>query len=162
MMRQVSFFVDTACRALAGVTVLLLCAGCATAGSQGAKRDRAPAAVVGKVWQWESFVSPVETIEVPTPERYLLELLPDGKARARFDCNRGGGAYRIAEGQLGFGALVSTRMGCPPGSLGGRFSRELGRVTTFFVEDGKLYLELPVDSGTLRFGLARAPSKGRK
>ncbi len=161
-MRQVSFFGGAAGRARAGLTVLLLFAGCAAAGSQEAKRDRAPEAVVGKVWQWESFVSPVETIEVPTPERYQLELLPDGKARARFDCNRGGGAYRIAEGQLSFGALVSTRMACPPGSLGDRYSKELARVSTFFIEDGRLYLELPVDSGTLRFRRGEASAQGKK
>lgn len=157
-----SAFGSTAKRAVAGLMILLMFDGNAAAVGQETKRDRAPEAVVGKAWQWESFVSPVEKIAVPTPERYQLELMPDGKARARFDCNRGGGAYRISEGQLSFGALVSTRMACPPGSLGDRYSRELARVTTFFIEDGKLYLEQPVDSGTLRFRQGDAPSKRKK
>ena len=33
--------------------------------------------------------------------------------------------------------------------------RDLQRVTSFFVEDGTLYLELPYDSGTMRFREAR-------
>lgn len=111
--------------------------------------------MVGKTWQWESFVTPVGQIDVPSPDRYVLELLPDGQARARFDCNRGGGSYRIAEGRLTFGPLVATRMGCPPGSLGDRYGLELGRVTTFYIENGKLYLELPADGGTMRFRLAK-------
>ncbi len=135
------------------IGVVPLVAACANAGGGDTRpeRDRSPEAVVGKVWQWESFVSPVETIEVPAPERHSLELMPDGKASARFDCNRGGGTYRIEPGMLTFGPLMSTRMACAPGSLGERYARELGRVTSFFVEGGKLYLELPVDSGTLRF-----------
>ena len=43
-------------------------------------------------------------------------------------------------------------MACPPGSLDGRYLADLARVTTFFVEGGTLYLELPMDSGTMRFG----------
>lgn len=139
--------------------VPLLFAGCASAGGDG-KRDRSSGMVVGKVWQWEALVTPVETIEAPDPERYTFELMPDGKVRARFDCNRGGGTYRIADGQLSFGSMVSTRMGCAQGSLGERFGQELSRVTTFFLENGQLYLGLPADAGTMRFRVGgKAPGR---
>ncbi len=128
--------------------------GCALAGSGEGNRSHKPADVVGKTWQWESWTSPVEHIDVAGPERYTLQLMPDGTVRARFDCNRGGGSYTIGEGSLAFGPLHSTRMACPTDSLGIRFSTELARVTSFFVEEGTLYLELPVDSGTLRFSAA--------
>ena len=60
------------------------------------------------------------------------------------------GSYQIAEGKLTFGPIASTRMACPEGSLADRFASDLGQVTSFFLEGGKLFLELPVDSGTLR------------
>ena len=66
-------------------------------------------------------------------------------------CNRGGGDYRISTGKLSFGPLLSTRMACPEDSLDGPFMRDLQRVVSFFVENGMLYLELPMDSGTMKF-----------
>jgi hypothetical protein len=38
-----------------------------------------------------------------------------------------------------------------PGSLSDRYVKEISRVTSYFLKDGDLFLELPVDSGTLRF-----------
>jgi heat shock protein HslJ len=142
-------------RLVAGLLAAVSVSGCALAGPGKGLRSHAPADVVGKIWQWESWTSPVETFDVATPERYTLQLMPDGSVHARFDCNRGGGPYTIGEGRLAFGPLRSTRMACPPDTLGNRFSAELARVTSFFLEDGTLYLELPVDSGTMRFGAAR-------
>jgi membrane-bound inhibitor of C-type lysozyme len=49
------------------------------------------------------------------------------------------------------GPIALTRAACPPGSFSDRFAREVGRATSYFVKDGELFLELPVDSGTLRF-----------
>ena len=73
----------------------------------------------------------------------------------RADCNRGTGSYQIGEGTIAFGPIAMTRMACPPGSLDARYLRDLQRATSFFVEGGNLFLELPADSGTLRF--RRAP-----
>ena len=146
-------------RLVAGLLMAVLISGCALARTGQGLRSHAPGDVIGKVWQWESWTSPVESIEVTAPERYTLQLMPDGTVRARFDCNRGGGRYSMGDGALAFGPLRSTRMACPPDSLGGRYSTELARVTSFFVEEGKLYLELPVDSGTLRFGVAEATGR---
>ncbi|MGE5819201.1 MAG: META domain-containing protein, partial [Deltaproteobacteria bacterium] len=96
-------------------------------------------------------ITPVEKITVPNPDRYTIRLLNDGKLQARFDCNNGGGNYQISAGKLSFGPLMSTRMACPPGSLDATYTRDLQRVVSFFVQGGDLYLELPVDSGTMRF-----------
>lgn len=134
---------------LLAITVLAS-AGCASSDGAAA-RVRSADAVVGKVWHWESMVTPVEKIDVPAPDRYTLQLLADGKVTARFDCNRGFGAYTIAEGKITFSPMASTRAACEPGSLGDRFGRDLGRATSFFVEGGRLFLELPMDSGTMRF-----------
>jgi len=128
--------------------VLIACA----AGQPGTDaRSKDPQSVLNKTWQWESTITPVEKIAVSNPERYTILLKADGKAQVRFDCNRGGGNYQISEGKLSFGPLMSTRMACPPDSLDGPFMRDLQRAASFFLQDGNLYLELPYDSGTMRF-----------
>jgi heat shock protein HslJ len=108
-------------------------------------------AVVGTTWQWVGTVTPVEQIEVPEPERYTFRLMEDGTLQAQFDCNRGGGSYEIENGHISFGPMTSTRMACPEDSLDQLFMRDLQRAVIFFMQDGMLYLDLPYDSGTMRF-----------
>jgi heat shock protein HslJ len=140
---------------LLGVFALAI-AGCAAQDPAGsAARSRDPQLVLGTNWQWQETITPVEKIAVPNPERYTILLGSDGKLQARFDCNSGGGSYKISAGKLSFGPLLSTRMACPPDSLDAPYTRDLQRVASFFVQDGDLYLELPSDSGTMRFRRAR-------
>ena len=131
--------------------LLLLIAGCLADAWAGETRSKDIQAILNKTWQWEATISPVEEISVPDPERYTILLRDGGKLQARFDCNRGSGSYEISEGRLAFGPLASTFMACPSGSRATPFVRDLQRVVSFFVQDGKLYLELPMDSGTMRF-----------
>jgi heat shock protein HslJ len=114
-------------------------------------RSMDPQSVLNKTWQWISTITPVEKIAVPNPEHYTIILTDDGKLQGRFDCNRGGGEFKISPSKLSFGLLLSTRMACPPDSLDGPFMRDQQRVASFFVQDGLLYLELPYDSGTMEF-----------
>lgn len=106
---------------------------------------------MGETWQWERTITPVETIKSQHLERYTIRLSENGRVEARFDCNLGGGGYEISPGKLSFGPLMSTRVACPPDSQDSLFMRDLQRVVSFFVWDGNLYLELPFDSGTMRF-----------
>ena len=134
------------------VVFMVVLIGCAAeTPGQRDSRSTDPRMVVGRTWQWVSTVTPVETIEVPSPERYAFSLKSDGRAKIRFDCNRGGGRYEISEGQLSFGPLMSTKMACPQDSLDGRFAKDLQQVSSFFLHDGTLCLELPYDSGTMQF-----------
>jgi heat shock protein HslJ len=130
----------------------ILAAGCAAGSTsiQGAPRND-PQAILNKTWQWQSTTTPGETITVPAPENYTILLQGDRRVQARFDCNRGGGTFKISPGKLSFGPLFSTRMACPPDSLDSVFMRDLQRVVAFFIDDGALYLELPYDSGTMKF-----------
>ena len=134
---------------LLGMAIL----GFAAAGGLSNQNERStdPQSVLDKTWQWESTFTPVEKIAVPNPERYTILLKADGRAQIQFDCNRGGGDYQISVGKLSFGPLMSTRMACPPDTQDTAFMRDLQRVASFFVENGNLYLELPYDSGTMRF-----------
>jgi heat shock protein HslJ len=96
--------------------------------------------------------TPVETIAPDRPEHYTIRFDRSGRFAVRADCNRGGGTYSVSpDRRLTIGPVALTRVGCPPGSLSDRFAREVGRASIYFQRDGALFLELPVDSGTLRF-----------
>ncbi len=113
-----------------------------------------PKSVLNKTWQWTATITPVEKTAVKNPERYTILLTDNGRLQGRFDCNRGGGGFKISSNKLSFGPIFSTRMACPPDSLDSAFLRELQRVSSFFTENGNLYLELADDSGTMCFRLA--------
>lgn len=132
---------------------LIACSGHAGGMSGQEGRSNDPQLVIGRTWRWEATVNPLEKITVSEPGRYTIMLAADGRIQIRLDCNRGGGEYKIAEGMLSFSPLISTRMACPADSMDGPFIRDLQRVTSFFIEGGKLFLELPYDSGTMIFGL---------
>jgi heat shock protein HslJ len=114
-----------------------------------------PSGPVGHVWEWTRTTGPAAATEVPEPERYTLNLLPDRKALIRFDCNRGGGSYEMEESRLSFGPLVSTLIACPEDSLDDRYMEDLKRVVAFRMRGEALELELADDSGTMAFRLAR-------
>lgn len=113
--------------------------------------DTEPESVLDKTWQWETTITISEKTLVPDPERYTIRLTKEGRLQARFDCNRGGGDYTLSAGRLTFGPMLSTRMACPPDSLDMPFMRDLQKVASFFVQDGKLFLEFKEKSGTMRF-----------
>ena len=111
-----------------------------------------PSDVLDVTWEWESLVTPVENVKPDRPELYTLRFEPAGRVTVRADCNRGSGPYTVsADRRVMLGAMALTRAACPPGSLSDRFVRDVGRVSSYFVRDGALFLEMPVDSGTLRF-----------
>lgn len=134
------------------VFVAMTLAGCAAGpGDNAPARVRSPEAITGKAWQWAGTVTPTGTIDPPAPERYTLELAPNGRLLVRADCNRGTGRYRIGAGTIALGPIATTRMACPPGSLDATYLADLQRATAFFVERGHLHLALPAESGTMRF-----------
>jgi heat shock protein HslJ len=103
-------------------------------------------------WQWVRLTTPVEQMDIHKPERYTIWFGSDGRIALQADCNRGLGHYSVGtDRRLTFKPIALTRAMCPPGSLSDRFATDVGRATSFFLRDGDLFLELPVDSGTLRF-----------
>ena len=111
-----------------------------------------PADLANVKWEWVSFTSPLEKIVPEDPGHYTVTFGADGRMQVRADCNRGNASYVMEEGRrLVVSPMALTRVMCATGSLDVRYARELQRATSFFVRDGRLYLELPVDSGTLEF-----------
>ncbi|MEZ4634810.1 MAG: META domain-containing protein [Caldilineaceae bacterium] len=86
------------------------------------------------------------------PAAYTLEFAADGRVAVQADCNRGTGPYALEGNQLTFGAVAVTLMACPEGSQSDAYLQQLGQVGSYFItEDGRLVLELQVDSGSMTF-----------
>jgi heat shock protein HslJ len=123
-----------------------------SSGTSAASASALPPDVVDITWQWVSLTTPVERLTVDAPERYTLRFEGSGRVTVRSDCNRGAGTYTVAsDRRITLNAIALTRMMCPPGSLSGRFEKDVGRVSSYFLKDGDSFLEMPVESGTLRF-----------
>lgn len=116
-----------------------------------------PESVLDTTWEWVGTVTPVERFTVADPSRYTITLNPDGSVAALFDCNRGRGSYEASEHRIQFGPFATTRMACPEDTQDFQFISQLERVTSYFVQDGQLFLEAPYDSGTMRFRAAGSP-----
>lgn len=130
--------------------VACLASACApTTGGEG--RSIAADSLQGITWEWTGTATPERLIEVPEPDRYTIRFKDDGEARIRYDCNHGGALYEVAEGRLSFGPLTFTRIKCGEGSYSITYRQQLEVVTSFFTEKGHLYLQLPEESGTMRF-----------
>ena len=57
--------------------LVLLIASCVGYAAGGEARSKDVQAVLSKIWQWETTITPVEEIRVSEPERYTI-LLGDG------------------------------------------------------------------------------------
>jgi para-nitrobenzyl esterase len=138
--------------------VLLALSGCVSKMDQGtapAPGADLPASVLGTTWEWVETVTPVERTAAD-PSRYTITLHADGSVAARFDCNRGHGRFEVDGHRLRIGPFATTRMACPEDTQDYQFAKQLERVTSYFLQDGFLFLEAPYDSGTMRFRAAGA------
>ncbi|MFN8460057.1 MAG: copper resistance protein NlpE N-terminal domain-containing protein [Anaerolineae bacterium] len=111
--------------------------------------------LTGGVWQWQQTQDNSGQVTTPAdPSRYTLEFLADGAVAVQADCNRGTGKYTVDASALTFGPIAATLMGCPADSQDSEFLRQLSQVKSYLFKDGKLYLELPVDTGSMEFSRA--------
>jgi heat shock protein HslJ len=135
-------------RALATPLALLLGLACGGSGSAG----DAPSTLVGTVWRLERIQMMDDTEKRPhDPSRYTLQLLSDGAAAVRADCNRGRGSYQLDGPRLTFGPLATTRAMCPPGSLSDDYLKQLAIAASWRIADGRLAIATAMDSSILFF-----------
>jgi heat shock protein HslJ len=116
------------------------------------RNDAAPHALVGLDWKWlGSRYSDDSSVRPADPPRYVLRFAPNGRVEVRADCNRAGGHYRLAAPHLTVELTHSTLAACEPGSLETDFRKDLARIGTYLIRNGRLYVELSGDSGTMEF-----------
>jgi heat shock protein HslJ len=141
--------------ALAAAALLAACASPTSPISADAPRSGAPGDVVGRTWAWQQTVTPVEQFGPGDPLRYSVTFATNGRVGIQADCNRGSAPFEMDVGKVAIKSIALTRAICPEPAHADRFVRDLGRVTSFFVMNGQLFMEMPMDSGTLRFSPAR-------
>ena len=111
-----------------------------------------PADLLGSAWQWVSFHSGKEAFDIEHPERYTIAFEEDGIAFIQADCNRGSGSVTTdGPGTITIGPIALTKMLCPPESHGDLFVQSLEHAVLYFFQDVTLYIERPIESGTLGF-----------
>ncbi|MCS6844762.1 MAG: META domain-containing protein [Caldilineales bacterium] len=112
--------------------------------------------IINKVWTWEGTITGAEEIVSANPQAYRITFLPGGLLRGQADCNQIRGTYKVDGAALNIQVAATTRALCPPGSQSDLFIQELNGAALFFVEGGKLFIDLIADTGTLRFTPAAA------
>ncbi|BBK41869.1 hypothetical protein STVA_18890 [Allostella vacuolata] len=134
---------------IAAILLPVLVAGCAAPGAA----DRA-GSLGGTAWQ----AIRLSDGTVPDdPSRLTVVFGADGRAIVRADCNRGSGTWQSSgPGRLTFGPVATTKMGCPPGSLGDRFLADLTRAGGYSAGADRLEIAIPNASGRLVLRPARA------
>jgi len=135
---------------LGALVLLVLMGACESTTSTTGLQTSAPATPVGS-WSLRAFdLAGGQTVLVPAPERYRLDLGSEGDAHVRADCNFCNGSYRSSGATLEMGLLACTLAACPPGSLDGEYLRALGSASSFEVTEEGLSVAYP--DGVLRFG----------
>ena len=108
--------------------------------------------LTGVVWEWTGTQTPVEQISVANPGQYQIEFLTDGTVAVQADCNRAFGNYTTAEGgSITIEITGMTQAMCPPDSQSDLFIEQLNNAGTYFFQDGNLFIDQQMDSGTMQF-----------
>jgi para-nitrobenzyl esterase len=107
----------------------------------------------GTSWRLVRFEGGDGTILTPdAATEYTIALEPDGRLRARIDCNRGIGTWKSSGApQLEFGPLALTRATCPLGSLHDHIVKQWPYVRSYVIQNGHLFLSLMADGGIYEF-----------
>jgi len=109
-------------------------------------------------WQWESFTNPVEQFDVENPENYVVVFNDDGSVNIKADCNNANGSVVVDSSSLTINIGPMTLVACSPESRSDAFVQYLSAAAIYFFEDGKLYIDLMADGGTMSFAPAEAAS----
>lgn len=113
-------------------------------------------ALVGPVWELEQIQYNDDTLLMADPpENYTIEFMEDGTAAIQADCNRGRGDFSTDDSSIDITVGALTRAACPPGSISNEFVQALDGAAIYFFQDGKLFMDIQYDTGTMRFRMAQ-------
>jgi len=103
-------------------------------------------------WQWTELRVKNDGIIIADPENYVLVLNPDGgPIYIQTDCNTGFYVYELDEDHIDLARGPITPGTCGSGSLSGSLLVMLDRADTIELDNGKLVLMLPEDTGRIVF-----------
>ena len=116
--------------------------------------------LAGPVWQWQGSQYNNDTEAVPPdPSQYTIQFNDDGTVAVQADCNRGTGTFTADDSSISIEMMTTTLAACPEGSLEQEYLRDLGGAAIYFFQDGDLFLDIQMDSGTMRFSASDSTSE---
>ena len=109
--------------------------------------------LAGTSWRLVEIRSTDGNVDRPRDDAsYVVHFDADGTVRVVADCNRGRGTWAAEHpSKLRFGAIATTQMMCPPGSISGRYLSYFHRVRNYAVREGHLLLTTGAEGRTLEF-----------
>lgn len=125
-------------------------AGGATPVAEGTPKS---AALAGGTWRWTGTQMNDETVITPTvADAFQLTFGDDGTVGTTTDCNTFSGSFTEGDrGALTITLPISTLKGCPEDAQEQKYIQDLTSIQSYLTQDGNLYLQLPMDSGTMSF-----------
>lgn len=109
-------------------------------------------ALTNTVWQLDQIQYNNDTqIETTSPSDYTIEFMADGQLSIRADCNQVLGSFTENDGSLSIDLGPTTLAACAPDSVDFEYLQALQSVGTYFFQDGKLFVDLLIDTGTMQF-----------
>ncbi len=108
-------------------------------------------------WQWVSTTDPKGSVTVNDPSRYVILFNDDNSAFIKADCNNARATYVVDGSNISIAPGATTMMACPDDSLDSVFLQQLSSGAIYFMNGGNLFMDLPADSGTMRFVPQGAP-----
>jgi para-nitrobenzyl esterase len=138
-------------RAILAVGSVALLAACS---SHQPQAQQAPADLAGTSWRLVYFQPPgagANPVVPPRVEGYTMAFQADGTLALGLDCNRATARWAVTpsgRGTLSVTAGAMTRAFCGDGALDDQIARDLEKIRSFKVEDGRLFLTLEAGAGT--------------
>jgi heat shock protein HslJ len=134
---------------LLGLAALVGSAACESTGPTALESESSTASPEGS-WALQVFdLDGGQSVTVPNPEQYTLDLGADGRANLRVDCNVCNGSYGVQGSDIEFGLMACTRAACPPDSLDDEYLEAISGASAFHIVDGEL--RIAYSGGVLRF-----------
>jgi len=107
--------------------------------------------IKGKTWYWVQTIYNNDTKVTPKEKSSFVIFNDEGKLAINGDCNKGSSSYTVNEKTIEIKPILSTKMYCGDESKENEFFKNLMAATVIFTKDGKLYIDLKADSGTMEF-----------
>lgn len=110
------------------------------------------AQLTNTVWQLEQIqYSDDKLLEAASPSNYTIEFMDDGQLSIRADCNQAQGSFTEDGSSLSIDLGSTTLAPCPPESIAQDYLQALQAANGYFLQDGDLYIDLKLDTGTMKF-----------
>lgn len=107
--------------------------------------------IKAKTWYWVQTIYNNDTKIVPKEKSSFIIFNEEGKLLVNGDCNKASSSYTIEDKMIEIKPIMSTKMYCGDESKEKDFFKNLMAATTIFTKDGKLYMDLKADTGTMEF-----------